>query len=49
MPQVNPPTAYRGTVPPPPPELYHCRGTKAEHVIDGTLVYSYRIKYNRDL
>ena len=41
--------AYKGTAPPPPPELYHGRGATVEHVIDGKPVYYYKIKYHRDL
>ena len=41
--------AYKGTSPPPPPELYHGRGATVEHVVDGKPVYYYKIKYYKDL
>ena len=45
----GPQAAYKDTVPPPPTELCHDIGSMVEHILDGTSVYYYKIKYNRDL
>ena len=42
LPAQSAPPVYEGTAPPPLPEIYHGRGAKVEHVIDGKAVYYFK-------